>query len=183
MGGYSEWKRGAWVAQSVGLPLWLRSCPQGLWFEPRIGLCADSSEPGTCFGFCVSLSLCPSSASALSLSQKINKHLKKKQLKKKKEWERVGCSPEEQGWGFSAGREVGKRLLPGSCTSSLLCVRKCQSSDICREEGSSHMETLRPERCSDVFHGQVGKWPKGGGDGHRDARGPHLCSATLSPGH
>ena len=26
-------------------------------FEPRIGLCADSSEPGACFGFCVSLSL------------------------------------------------------------------------------------------------------------------------------
>ena len=28
-------------------------------FKPRIGLCADSSEPGACFGFCVSLSLCP----------------------------------------------------------------------------------------------------------------------------
>ena len=26
-------------------------------FEPRVGLCADSSEPRTCFGFCVSLSL------------------------------------------------------------------------------------------------------------------------------
>ena len=26
-------------------------------FEPCIGLCADSSEPGTSFGFCVSLSL------------------------------------------------------------------------------------------------------------------------------
>ena len=25
--------------------------------EPRVGLCADSSEPGACFGFCVSLSL------------------------------------------------------------------------------------------------------------------------------
>ena len=25
--------------------------------EPRIGLCADSSEPGACFGFCVSQSL------------------------------------------------------------------------------------------------------------------------------
>ena len=29
-------------------------------FEPRFRLCADSSEPGVCFGFCVSLSLCPS---------------------------------------------------------------------------------------------------------------------------
>ena len=26
-------------------------------FESRIGLCADSSEPGACFGFCGSLSL------------------------------------------------------------------------------------------------------------------------------
>ena len=26
-------------------------------FGPRVGLCADSSEPGTCIGFCVSLSL------------------------------------------------------------------------------------------------------------------------------
>ena len=36
-------------------------------FEPRVGLCADSSEPGACFGFCVSLSLCPSPAHGLSL--------------------------------------------------------------------------------------------------------------------
>ena len=26
-------------------------------FEPRVGLCADSSEPGACFRACVSLSL------------------------------------------------------------------------------------------------------------------------------
>ena len=44
-------------------------------FEPRVGLCADSSEPGARFGFCVSLSLCPSPVHALSLSvSKINKH-------------------------------------------------------------------------------------------------------------
>ena len=40
-------------------------------FEPCIRLCADSSEPGACFGFCVSLSLCPSSAHTLSVSQKL----------------------------------------------------------------------------------------------------------------
>ena len=40
-------------------------------FEPRVGLCADRSEPGACFGFCVSLALCPSPACTLSLS-KIN---------------------------------------------------------------------------------------------------------------
>ena len=39
-------------------------------FEPHIGLCADSSESGSCFRFCVSLSLCPSPALTLSLSQK-----------------------------------------------------------------------------------------------------------------
>ena len=32
-------------------------------FEPHVGLCADSSEPGACFGFILSLSL------FLSLSQ------------------------------------------------------------------------------------------------------------------
>ena len=26
-------------------------------FEPRVGLCADLSEPGACFGFCVCLYL------------------------------------------------------------------------------------------------------------------------------
>ena len=37
-------------------------------FEPCIGLCADSSEPGARSGFCVSLSLCPSPTHTLSLS-------------------------------------------------------------------------------------------------------------------
>ena len=41
-----------------------------LGFKPYIGLCANSSEPAACFGFCVSFSLCPSPACALSLSQK-----------------------------------------------------------------------------------------------------------------
>ena len=49
-------------------------------FEPRVGLYADSSEPGACFGFWVSLSLCPSPAHARSLSvSKINKNIKKKE--------------------------------------------------------------------------------------------------------
>ena len=39
-------------------------------FQPCVGLCADGSEPGACFWFCVSLSLCPSPTHALSLSQK-----------------------------------------------------------------------------------------------------------------
>ena len=46
-------------------------------FEPRVGLCADSSEPGACFGFCVSLSL--SAPPLFVLSQKLtNIKLKKK---------------------------------------------------------------------------------------------------------
>ena len=62
---------GAWVAQSVkcdfgsGHDLAVRE------FKPRVGLCADSSEPRACFRFCVSLSPCPSPARPLSLS-KIN---------------------------------------------------------------------------------------------------------------
>ena len=38
-------------------------------FEPRIRLCADGSEPGACFGFCVSVALCPSPTHTLSLSR------------------------------------------------------------------------------------------------------------------
>ena len=60
-----------WVAQSVKHPTYLGS-GQDLTvrgFEPRVMLCADGSEPGACFGFWVSLSLCPSPACALSLSQ------------------------------------------------------------------------------------------------------------------
>ena len=47
-------------------------------FEPRVRLCADCSEPGACFAFCVSVSLCPSPTHALSFSVSLkNKHLKR----------------------------------------------------------------------------------------------------------
>ena len=36
--------------------------------EPHVRLCADSSGPRTCFGFCISLSLPLASARSLSLS-------------------------------------------------------------------------------------------------------------------
>ena len=58
-------ERGAWVTQSVEHPAFGFSSGHDLTvceFEPRIGLCADSSEPGARFGFCVPLSLCPSPA-------------------------------------------------------------------------------------------------------------------------
>ena len=38
--------------------------------EPLVRLCADSSEPGACFRFCVSVSPCPFSVQTLSQSQK-----------------------------------------------------------------------------------------------------------------
>ena len=53
-------------------------------FEPRVRLWADGSEPGACFWFCVSLSLCPSPVHALSFSvPKIKNKRWKKKLKKK----------------------------------------------------------------------------------------------------
>ena len=77
MGGgdiYPDSSRGAWVAQSVKRPTSARSRSRGREFEPRVGLWADGSEPGACFRFRVSLSLCPSPVHALSLSvPKINK--------------------------------------------------------------------------------------------------------------
>ena len=70
---------GAWVAQSVGRPTSAQVMVLWLWsLRPAVRLCAGSSEPGACYGFCVSLSLCfnPSYTVCLSLS-KIN--IKKKE--------------------------------------------------------------------------------------------------------
>ena len=76
---------GAWVAQSVEHPTSAQvMISQLMSSSPAIGLCADSSEPGACFRFCVSLSLCPSLAYAVSLSlslSRINKTLKKKKCR------------------------------------------------------------------------------------------------------
>ena len=60
-------------------------------FETHMGLCADSPEPGACFKFYVSFSLCPSPAHALFLSLSLKKEkikkcfFKKREIKKKKE--------------------------------------------------------------------------------------------------
>ena len=53
-------------------------------FEPRVGLCADNSEPGACLGFCVPLPPRPSPACALS---KINKKKNEKQMSPALGWE------------------------------------------------------------------------------------------------
>ena len=48
-------------------------------FKSHVRLCADSSELGACYGFCVSLSLSAPPLLMLCLSfSKINKHLKKR---------------------------------------------------------------------------------------------------------
>ena len=62
--------RGAWGAQSVERPTWAQVRISQFRFEPRVGLCADSSEPGACFGFCVTLSLPLPHSRFLSVSQK-----------------------------------------------------------------------------------------------------------------
>ena len=63
-----EGGQGTWVAQSVERPTLAQVMIS--WFvssTPRVGLCADSSESGDCFGFCVSLSL-PGSPPLYTLS-------------------------------------------------------------------------------------------------------------------
>ena len=82
--------------QPVGVPGWLiqlsirlrlRSWSHGSVheFQPHIRLCTDSSEPGACFGFCVSLSLSVLPPVALCLSLSKNKYTLKCFLKRKKE--------------------------------------------------------------------------------------------------
>ena len=45
--------RGAWVPHSVKRLNLAQVMISVFEFEPRVGLCADSSEPGACFGFCL----------------------------------------------------------------------------------------------------------------------------------
>ena len=83
------------MAQSVKRPTSARSRSRVVReFEPRVGLWTDGSEPGACFRFCVSLSLCPSPVHALSLSvPKIKIKTLEKKLKKKKRKGRIVSLP------------------------------------------------------------------------------------------
>ena len=72
---YRDPSGGAWVTQLVRRPTSFSSghdltvCG----FEPRVGLCAGSSEPGACFRFCVFLSPPPCSCSVSLCVSKMNK--------------------------------------------------------------------------------------------------------------
>ena len=86
-------------------------------FEPRIGLCADSSEPATCFGYRVSLSLPHLFWLALSLSLSLS--LKNRNIKKN--------------WGGHMGGSVGEVANFGSGHNLTVCefephVRLCADS-------------------------------------------------------
>ena len=62
---------GIWVAQLVEHPSFSSGRDLIVYgFVLCLGLCADSSEPGACFGFCVFLSLCLFPAHALSVDRK-----------------------------------------------------------------------------------------------------------------
>ena len=68
--------RGTWVALSVESPISAQvMISQFLGSSPaHIRLCADGSEPGACFEFCLPLSLPLPQLHALSLSLCLNKH-------------------------------------------------------------------------------------------------------------
>ena len=58
-----------WVAQSVKCPTSAQvMISRSVSLSPAVGGGADSSEPGAYFGFCVSLSLCPSPTRTHTLS-------------------------------------------------------------------------------------------------------------------
>ena len=66
------------------LSVWFRlrssSCSSWVSSSPaRVGLCADSSEPGACFGSCISLSLWPSLIHTVSVSLSLSLKSKHKQ--------------------------------------------------------------------------------------------------------
>ena len=63
-------KRSTWVAQSVKCPTSAQAIiSSSVCSSPALGSVL-TAEPGACFGFCVSLSFCPSPAHALSLKNK-----------------------------------------------------------------------------------------------------------------
>ena len=63
----------------------------------RIRLCADSSEPGACFVFCVSFSLCSSPTCALPVSLCVSLSLSQKETSKKIKKALLVRSPMETG--------------------------------------------------------------------------------------
>ena len=83
---YQKGNQGAWVAQLVGIPTLAQvmiSQSEVCGFGPRIRLCADGSESGPCFRFCLPFSAPPPLARAFSLSLKI---INIKKIKEREFW-------------------------------------------------------------------------------------------------
>ena len=90
---------GRWSASNFSSGHDLSACE----FEPRIGLCADSSEPVACFGFCVSLSLCPFPARSLSLCLSKTSNIKQRRRGRQE-------APRQRGFIYRPqGREGGPK--------------------------------------------------------------------------
>ena len=69
-GPFKKAKWGAWVAQLVERPASAQVMISQFVGSSPVSGSVLTAQPGACFGFCVSLSLCPSPAHTLSLSQK-----------------------------------------------------------------------------------------------------------------
>ena len=89
-------------------------------FKPYIWLCVDSSEPRTCVRFCVSVTLCPFPAHALSLSVsllKINKNIKKnlkiKKMHSNRTWEWVKNTEITRGSKHESEHWCSQMTFPG----------------------------------------------------------------------
>ena len=85
--------------------------------EPRVRFCADGSEPGTCFRFCVSISLAPPPLFYVSLKKPINIK-KKKKRKMRRQCQGSSPSPESGGGQFKMHQplEIYSNYLPDTCT-------------------------------------------------------------------
>ena len=92
-------------------------------FKPRVGLCADCSEPEACFWFCVSLSLCPSPVCALSLSVS-----QKKKHYKTNNWQKGPCRSD-----YSHGLSDSEIILDYSNGTDL-------TAGVPKEEGPFRLE-------------------------------------------
>ena len=118
-------------------------------FEPRIGLCADSSEPGAALDtVCLSLSAPP--PLMLCLSSLKNKETLKQKIEFRTDQEKsvigvLACSTPSKFWGYSQLTKVGKTTDIHEATFSCVAPAKCfttQSNLV--SERPSEVGTMNP---------------------------------------